>query len=190
MSAFRHDPHPWRHQRAQAGPVKVADQGKQGSAFARFNSAAALRITAVVGTMVCGYVFVLLALYGLPTAVKAGPSGIVLWTSSEFLQLCLLPVIIVGQNLQARAADARAEATYNDAEAVLHECTQLQEHLAVQDGVLERLIAAETSRTEAAARSLSAPAEVLAPAKGTTAAKVAAAKAAGPKLQAPGKERM
>ena len=190
MSSFTHVPHPWRHERAQQGPVKVAGQGKRGSAFARFNSMAALKITAVVGTMVCGYVFVLLALYGLPTAVKAGPSGIVLWTSSEFLQLCLLPVIIVGQNLQARAADARAEATYNDAEAVLHECTQLQEHLAVQDAVLERLIAAETSRTEAAARALAAPAEVLAPAKGTTAAKVAAAKAAGPKLQAPGKERM
>ena len=187
MSAYQHVPQPWRHQRAQEGPVKVADQGKQGSAFARFNSAAALKITAIVGTMVCAYVFVILAVYALPTAVKAGPSGLVLWTSSEFLQLVLLPVIIVGQNLQAKAADARAEATYLDAEAVLHECTELQLHLQAQDAILERLIAAETSRTEAAARALAAPAEVLAPAKATTAAKVAAATAAGPKLRAPGK---
>ena len=31
----------------------------------------------------------------------------------------LLPIIIVGQNVQAAAADARSEATYNDAAAVL-----------------------------------------------------------------------
>jgi hypothetical protein len=61
---------------------------------------------------------------------------IVLWTSSEFLQLVLLPIIIVGQNIQAKASDARAEETYNDAEAIMHECLQLQTHLHAQDEVL------------------------------------------------------
>ncbi|MGE0598121.1 MAG: hypothetical protein AB7J35_13310 [Dehalococcoidia bacterium] len=50
-------------------------------------------------------------------------------------------VIIVGQNLQAEAADKRAEATYKDAEAVLHECVQIQEHLSAQDAVQQREIA-------------------------------------------------
>jgi uncharacterized membrane protein len=37
-----------------------------------------------------------------------------LWLSSSFLQLVLLPIIIVGQNIQARAADARAAKTFED----------------------------------------------------------------------------
>jgi hypothetical protein len=51
----------------------------------------------------------------------------------------LLPVIIVGQNLQAKASDKRAESTYKDAEAVLHEAIEIQKHLAAQDVVLSRL---------------------------------------------------
>ena len=190
MSAFRHVPHPWRHQRAQAGPVKVADQAGGGA-----NGRIALRLTALVGTMQAAYLFALLALIALPgvlgfSALPARSLLIVAWVSQTFIQLVMLAVLQLGQNLGAAGADKRAEATYQDAEAVLHECAELQRHLQAQDDVLERLIAAETSRTEAAARSLSAPAEVLAPAKGTTAAKVAAAKADGPKLRAPGKERM
>ncbi len=41
---------------------------------------------------------------------------IVLWLSSEFIQLVLLPIIIVGQNIQSRAADARATKTFEDVE--------------------------------------------------------------------------
>jgi len=39
------------------------------------------------------------------------------------------------------ASDKRALDTYNDAEAVLHEAMQIQEHLAAQDKVLTDLIA-------------------------------------------------
>jgi hypothetical protein len=46
----------------------------------------------------------------------------------------------VGQNVQAKAADKRSEQTYNDAEAILHECLQLQAHLQVQDAILQSLI--------------------------------------------------
>ena len=49
------------------------------------------------------------------------------------LALVLLPIIIVGQNIQAAAADARAEATYKDAAAVLEEAKQIQLHLQAQD---------------------------------------------------------
>ena len=68
--------------------------------------------------------------------IRDRPSAIVLWTSSEFLQLVLLPIIIVGQNIQAKASDARAEDTYKDAEAIMHECVQLQIHLRAQDEVM------------------------------------------------------
>jgi phosphoribosyl-ATP pyrophosphohydrolase len=52
----------------------------------------------------------------------------------------LLSVIIVGQNLLAAAADKRSEATYNDADAVLHEAVKIQEHLLAQDQVLGDLV--------------------------------------------------
>jgi hypothetical protein len=67
---------------------------------------------------------------------------IVAWISSNFLQLVLLPIIIVGQNLQASASDKRAENTYKDAEAVLHEAIEIQKHLKAQDETLAGLVAA------------------------------------------------
>ena len=85
-----------------------------------------------------------------------GPAAIVLWTSSEFLQLVLLPIIIVGQNIQAKASDARAEDTYKDAEAIMHECIHLQAHLQAQDQVLTETI--DRVRKLAASFNLVAPA--------------------------------
>ncbi|WP_372404165.1 DUF1003 domain-containing protein [Streptomyces luteireticuli] len=51
----------------------------------------------------------------------------------------LLPVIMVGQNVQAAASDERARATYDDASATLHEVAQLRRHLAAQDAVLRAM---------------------------------------------------
>ncbi len=51
----------------------------------------------------------------------------------------MLLSVIVGQNVLAAAADKRAEATYNDADAVLHEVVKTQEHLTAQDQVLGEL---------------------------------------------------
>jgi hypothetical protein len=64
---------------------------------------------------------------------------IVAWVAQTFLQLVLLPVIIVGQNIQAAAADARAIATYEDATAILEEAKQIQHHLEAQDQALARI---------------------------------------------------
>jgi hypothetical protein len=51
----------------------------------------------------------------------------------------LLSVIMVGQNVQAAAADKRAEATFHDASATLHEVAHVQGHLAAQDVLLSRI---------------------------------------------------
>ena len=72
----------------------------------------------LVGTMWAAYLF---AAHRLRVASPrrsnstARPS-LVLWLSSEFIQLVLLPIIIVGQNIQSRAADARATKTFEDVE--------------------------------------------------------------------------
>ena len=128
-------------------PPKVND-GRVG-----LNGRVGLLITTLVGTMVCGYVFAIIALISLPSAITShNLTVIIAWVSSNFLQLVLLPVIIVGQNLQAKASDKRAEQTYAEAEAVLHEAIQIQQHLAAQDAVLQQLIA-EAKATAAAGAS-------------------------------------
>ena len=142
MSPYRHVPHPHILHRKAARPAKVADQFSRGSAIERFNTAFALKITTAVGSMWCAYIFAGIALFGLPSAVRGGVGGIVQWVAQTFLQLVLLSIIIVGQNVQAAAADERAENTYQDAEAVLHEALQIQDHLLTQDRELEKLIAA------------------------------------------------
>ena len=142
MSSYRYVPHPHILRRKAARPVKVADQFSRTSPVARFNTAFALKITGAVGSMWCAYIFAAIALFGLPSAIKNGLGGIVQWIAQTFLQLVLLSIIIVGQNVQAAASDERAENTYQDAEAVLHEALQIQEHLISQDRELARLISA------------------------------------------------
>jgi hypothetical protein len=101
-----------------------------------------VHVTAVVGTMVCAYLFAALSLVSLPAVLRTGSTLLIVgWVAQTFLQLVLLPIIIVGQNVQAAAADKRSEQTYQDAEAVLREAQQIQEHLAAQDAALEVLAA-------------------------------------------------
>ena len=88
--------------------------------------------------MWCAYLFALLALIGLPDAVKAGRPAIISWIAQTFLQFVLLSIIIVGQTIASAATDKRATDTYNDAEAVLREALQIQQHLQVQDEAIER----------------------------------------------------
>ena len=140
MNSYRHVPHPHILHRKAARPVKVTDQFPRDSPVARFNTAFALKITAAVGSMWCAYIFAAITLFGLPSAIHNGLGGIVQWIAQTFLQLVLLSIIIVGQNVQAAASDERAENTFQDAEAVLHEALQIQEHLLTQDRELERLI--------------------------------------------------
>ena len=63
--------------------------------------------------MWCAYVFAIIALISLPSAIQSGNSIIIIgWIAQTFLQLVLLPIIIVGQNVQAAASDARAESDH------------------------------------------------------------------------------
>ena len=80
----------------------------------QFNTRLALLITRSVGTMWCAYFF---AVIGITSLVGAFTNNISLTLiaggiSSYFLQLVLLPVIIVGQNVISASQDARAEADH------------------------------------------------------------------------------
>jgi hypothetical protein len=130
---YQHIPHPRIFERRKHKPVKVADMATG------INGRIALVITAVVGTMWCAYAFAVLALVVLPQATSS-PLLLVQWISQTFIQLVMLSILMVGQNIQGRAADKRAQDTYSDAEAILHECLQLQTHLQAQDQVLDDLV--------------------------------------------------
>jgi hypothetical protein len=133
---FHHIPHPRIAQRQHEKPVKIDDER------VGVNGKVALVITAVVGTMWCAYIFTIIALVSLPAAISSGQAIIIVaWIAQTFIQLVLLPIIIVGQNIQGKASDKRSEQTYNDAEAILSECLQLQTHLQAQDTVLDDVIA-------------------------------------------------
>ena len=130
--------------RAITGPPKAHEVARalhSDNAIGRFNNRIGLAITTSVGTMWAAYAFAAITLISLPAAVMTGqPIIIVAWIAQTFLQLVLLPIIIVGQNLQAAASDARSAATYEDAGAILEEAKQIQVHLESQDAAMGALL--------------------------------------------------
>lgn len=158
MTLYKHVPHPWVARRKETGPVQVADQiagvtpdlpAARRNWYTKGSAWLAIKITTAVGSMTCAYVFLGIAIWGLPAALSPGGIGLLYWISGDLLQLVLLSVILVGQNtqatqaeqraiIQAQASDARAEQTFKDAEAILAECLELQKHLAAQDELLGR----------------------------------------------------
>jgi len=83
------------------------------------NAKIAVFLTNIVGSMWCAYVFAIIALIGLPPALKPGGEGIIAWIAQTFLQLVLLSVIMVGQNVQSVASDVRSQHTYDDTVQIL-----------------------------------------------------------------------
>jgi hypothetical protein len=143
---FEYVQHPHAEDRKAAGPPKVAAAAAEvhgPGLIGRLNAKVGLRVTLVVGTMWCAYLFTLLALVSVSSAFKTHDVVIIVaWIAQTFLQLVLLPIIIVGQNVQAAASDARSQATYDDAAAVLEEAKQIQAHLEAQDHEFEKIMAA------------------------------------------------
>ena len=113
----------------QAVHKRTVDHLPTGTAYQRFNKKLAMLITENIGTMTCFWLFcvislssVLAVLYAAHIIGKVGfltATGFILcvsWISQNFIQLVLLPALMVGQNLQNEAADARAAKTFEDVE--------------------------------------------------------------------------
>jgi hypothetical protein len=106
----------------------------------RFNTRIAVIITKSVGSMWCAYVFALISLVALPAAIMShDPIIIVAWISQAFLQLVLLPIIIVGQNVQAQASDARALSDHETLLAIHTIVSEIHRINKQQDKILELL---------------------------------------------------
>lgn len=100
----------------------------------KLNDRIGLWITRIVGTMWCAYVFSGLALVALPAAINQGsPTVLVNWLSSNFIQLVLLPLIMVGQELQGRHSEIRAEVDFETNLKAEKEIEKILQHLDAQD---------------------------------------------------------
>jgi uncharacterized membrane protein len=139
---YVHHPHPQTEKRKLAAPPKVADQ------HVGFNGRLGAGITRSVGTMWAFYIAaIFMALWMILAGFTWGPLHAVdpypfafLLFLGNIVQLLLMFVIMVGQQVLGAASDKRAVVTYEDAEAILHECLQMQEHLGAQDTALEGIV--------------------------------------------------
>ncbi len=109
-------------------------------AFGKFNTWLAVKITKSIGSMWAAYIFAALALVSLPAAIRSGNMLVIgSWIAQTFLQLVLLPIIIVGQNVQAAASDARAESDHETLISIHTLTTEVHTIAEQQTKILEML---------------------------------------------------
>ena len=127
------DPHFGHTRHGLAVHLRAVDHLPVHNAYARVNKKVALGVTGFVGSMTAAWIFCLLALLSLPAVltqafslhffphwlVAVGLIALVAWIAQTFLQLVLLSVIMVGQNVQQAASDARAEKQFDDTERIV-----------------------------------------------------------------------
>lgn len=104
----------------------------------------ALFITSKVGTM--GFFYFCLALVSLPLIFKS-TMPTVQYLSSGYLQLTLLPLILVGQNLQSRHSELRAQHDYETNLKAEKEIEAILMHLEKQDEIMLEILRKITPKT-------------------------------------------
>jgi hypothetical protein len=122
--------------------ARVADHHKDG-----FNKRVAMGLTGQVGSMRTFWYFNVLSLLSLPAtlvlvgvfaAPKSGPLHffltfgwiyLITWICQNYIQLVLLPALMVGQNLQNAASDARSAKQFEDVEQVRNDLTTALDRL-------------------------------------------------------------
>ena len=129
-----------RHRPRLVQSTHVLGEIHGSGAAGRFNSWLAVRITKTVGSMWIAYVFAAIALISLPAALASGEVIVIVsWVAQTFLQLVLLPIIIVGQNVIQAANDARAEADHETLTAVHLLTVEVHTINIAQTEILKRL---------------------------------------------------
>jgi hypothetical protein len=86
---------------------------KEESGFAQFNQKFAVWIGTHVGSMYCFYLFNVIAFLSFKSAIEThNLVPIINWVSSNWIQLVLLPAIMVAQNVAQAATDAKSAADH------------------------------------------------------------------------------
>ena len=131
---FHHEPR--QHQPRNVNALHAAEQAAEGA-----NTKLAILLTKSVGTMWTAYIFALIAVVGLFAILQVfNPivALLVAWASQTFIQLTLLPVIMVGQNVLGRKAELQADEQFRTTVSTYHDIEQVMQHLAAQDAELLR----------------------------------------------------
>jgi uncharacterized membrane protein len=104
----------------------------------------ALAITGAIGTMYAVYILALIMAGWIIVQNVLGrgafdpyPFAFLLFLGN-IVQLLLMPLIMVGQNLQGRHTEARAEEEYDTVEKIFRDLGQTMHHLDAQDAELLR----------------------------------------------------
>jgi uncharacterized membrane protein len=104
----------------------------------------ALRVTAAIGTMYAVYTFAAVMAGWILLQVALGraafdpyPFAFLLFLGN-IVQLLLMPLIMVGQNVQGRHAEARADEEYRTVGQTFHDLEAALAHLDAQDRELAR----------------------------------------------------
>jgi uncharacterized membrane protein len=134
-------------------PHRLQNPHKQVEASLGLQDRVALMITGAIGTMYAVYVFALFMAAWMLVQVATGktafdpfPFAFLLFLGN-IVQLLLMPLIMVGQNLQGRHSEARADEEYKtvgktfaDLETVMHHLDAQDKELLRQSGLLVALI--------------------------------------------------
>jgi hypothetical protein len=133
---YQHKPHPHRLQN-----VNVLHQAEV--AVSNFNTRIAVAITRATGSMECAYIFAIIAFLGFPALSSwLGPvvALYILWLSSEFIQLVMLPILSVGQQVLSRKSELQADEAYHATLKSFHDIEQIMKHLDAQDLAILRIL--------------------------------------------------
>jgi hypothetical protein len=127
---FHHQPRP--HQPRNVNVLHEAEKAAAG-----FNQKLATLLTRAVGTMICAYIFTILAIIGFP-GFNATPTQWVQWVSQTLIQLVMLSVIMVGQGILGRKQELQSDEQYRTTINIYHDIEQIMQHLSAQDAELLR----------------------------------------------------
>jgi uncharacterized membrane protein len=151
MSLYTVIRHPRVHARRHSGPAQVSDE------HVGVNGRIAAWITAKIGSMWTVYACVAITagwlLLGSQQLLGFDPYPYpFLLFLGNVVQLLLIFIILLGQQVLGRSADKRAMQTYQDAEAILQDCEQIQNHLIAQDTHLADCVPLDAGEKEAIAQ--------------------------------------
>jgi hypothetical protein len=109
-----------------------------------FNDWLAEKITQVVGTMWCAYIFCILALISLPSTIQTTMQNrsampIVSWIAQTFLQLVLLAVIQKGQNIGNDKLDKAIAEIRANTEITKRICEAIEKNEEKELGEIEKI---------------------------------------------------
>lgn len=134
MPLFKHEK---RERNARnANEVHKAEQENGG-----LNQRIAVRLTRTVGTMWMAYTFATIAIIGLlgiEGVISPTAAILVAWISQTFIQLTLLPIIMVGQNVLGRKSEIQADEAFKTTQNSYKDIEEVIKHLSAQDDELLR----------------------------------------------------